>query len=123
MVCQWVAGRDSNIQFYFLDSGKQRCNRDADARSTGTARALVRDSLRDADVARAAAAARRDTSRTPQTATLRLPVAVLSFGVVTGLSGCGAGGFFSQAAQTYNVTATGSSGTVQRSSTVALTVQ
>jgi len=47
----------------------------------------------------------------PQTATLRLPVAVLSFGVVTGLSGCGAGGFFSQAAQTYNVTVAGSSGT------------
>ncbi len=49
--------------------------------------------------------------------------AVLSFGVVTGLSGCGSGGFFNQVAQTYNVTVTGSSGTVQHSTTVALTVQ
>jgi hypothetical protein len=52
-----------------------------------------------------------------------LLLAVLSFGVVTGLSGCGAGGFFNQVAQTYNVTVTGNSGTVERSTTVALTVQ
>ncbi len=49
--------------------------------------------------------------------------AVLSCGVVTGLSGCGSGGFFNQVVQTYNVTVTGSSGTVQHSATVALTVE
>jgi hypothetical protein len=49
--------------------------------------------------------------------------AVLSFGVVTGLSGCGSGGFFNQMVQTYNVTVTGTSGTVQHSASVALTVQ
>ena len=43
--------------------------------------------------------------------------------VVGGVTGCGAGGFFGQPQQSYSVVITATSGTVQRTATVTLTVQ
>ncbi|MHB1021315.1 MAG: beta strand repeat-containing protein [Acidobacteriaceae bacterium] len=47
----------------------------------------------------------------------------LSLGAVVGLSGCGAGGFFNQKPQTYAVTVTATSGALQHSTNVTLTVE
>lgn len=52
-----------------------------------------------------------------------LLLAVVALGSVTELSGCGNSGFFNQAPKTYIITVTGSSGTVQQSTTLTLTVE
>jgi hypothetical protein len=84
--------------------------------------------------------ASRGPSKTPFVlAILLLPVAFLKrnqkrptrlllwllFGLTSlgAISGCGSGGFYSHAQQTYTITVTGTSGTVAHSTTVTLTVQ
>lgn len=46
-----------------------------------------------------------------------------STGAIVGLTGCGGGGFFNQSPQTYAVTITATSGTLQHSTSVSLTVE
>ncbi len=46
-----------------------------------------------------------------------------STGAIVGLTGCGGGGFFNQSPQTYAVTITATSGTLQHSTNVSLTVE
>jgi len=66
----------------------------------------------------------RRRGRALQRYCLLLIFAVLSIGAVTGLSGCGSGpGFAGQMPQSYLVTVTASSGTVQRSTTLTLTMK
>jgi hypothetical protein len=51
-----------------------------------------------------------------------LVLAVLAMLPMLALSGCG-GGYFGPAPQTYTVTVTGTSGSLQESTTISLTVQ
>lgn len=51
---------------------------------------------------------------------LLLVMALSTLGILTG---CGESGFFNQPSQTYTVTVTGSSGAVQHSTTLTLTVE
>jgi hypothetical protein len=48
---------------------------------------------------------------------------VLSLGVGAGLSGCGSGGYFGATPTSYTVTVTGTSGALNHSTTVTLTIQ
>jgi hypothetical protein len=48
---------------------------------------------------------------------------LVALGSLGAMSGCGAGGYFSQSEQTYTITITGTSGTLVHSTTVALTVE
>jgi hypothetical protein len=54
-----------------------------------------------------------------------LPTAlgVLSLGAVMALSGCGSGGYFGSTSTSYSVTVTGTSGSLNHSTTVTLTIQ
>ena len=52
-----------------------------------------------------------------------LPLAVVALVAMSGISGCGGSGFFNQPPKSYTVTVTGSSGAVQHSSTLTLTVE
>jgi len=52
-----------------------------------------------------------------------LLIALTSLGMAVAISGCGGGGFFDQAPQTYPITVTATSGALQHSTTINLTVE
>ncbi len=67
-------------------------------------------------------------SRRLRKAAKRMPLSVLALallflGALGGLTGCGAGGLFGKAPQTYLITVTGTSGSLSRSTTVTLILQ
>jgi hypothetical protein len=65
---------------------------------------------------------RKQLQRRPGWMTLLL-AAALSLAAVTGLSGCGSGGFFGQTNKSYTITISATSGSLVRTSTVQLNLQ